>query len=295
MAEPVIPDRLGPAVHAARREREPRVPRQRHARAFGAPPGAEDPDGQATVLAATRALLLAETREDVARILGNAIHDLGGAIVPARLAVGATLPVDVSLGAGEPRVVVVDPMTPAASRLATHLPTLVEDALVAAARCGILQRERRRASTDVLTGVATRTEIGPRLGAARAGDAVCVLDLDGFKALNDTAGHAAGDEALRAFGALLRASMRDSDFCGRYGGDEFLVLTSAPLAAVRDRMRALAGDWARLPGHGTTVSVGIAVVGPGGAPAAVDAADRAMYRAKRGGAARVVVDDGSAA
>ncbi|HEU0130310.1 MAG TPA: GGDEF domain-containing protein [Mycobacteriales bacterium] len=294
MADPVSPDRLGPAVHAARRERESRADARPRARAFGAPDGADDPDGQATVLAATRALLLAETRRDVTRILADAIHDLGGAIVPARLAAGSALPVDVSLGAGEPRVVAVDPMSPAASRLATQLPTLVEDALVAAARCDVLDRERRRASVDALTGVATRTEIGPRLGTAREGDVVCVLDLDGFKALNDTAGHAAGDDALRAFGELLRASMRESDFCGRYGGDEFIVLTPAPLATVHDRMCVLAGEWARLPGHGTTVSVGVAVVGRDGAPAAVDAADRAMYRAKRGGAPRVVIDDGSA-
>jgi diguanylate cyclase (GGDEF)-like protein len=291
VAEPVIPDRLGPAAYAARRERES-ADERRPSRAYASPGVHDDPGGDATVLAATRALLLADTREDVARILRTAVHDLGGAIVPARLATGSTLPVDVSLGVGEPRVVMVEPMSHAGFRLAQHLPMLVEDALVAAARCDNARRQRERACIDELTGVATRAEIGPVLAASQPGYVVCLLDLDGFKRLNDTQGHASGDAALRSFGALLRASVRDGDFCGRYGGDEFVVVTPAPLQAVHDRMLVLSLEWARRPGHGTTVSIGIAVVRENGGAAGLDAADRAMYRAKRLGRARVVVDDG---
>lgn len=283
-----IPRHLGPATHAARRARElgdERPPGRGYATRAD-----DDTSGDATVLAATRALLLAETRDDVVRVLRTAVHDLGGGIVPARLATGTSLPVDVSLGVGEPRVVLVEPMTEACDRLSRHLPALVEDAHVAAARCDRAQREHRRAAHDTLTGVATRSELGPRLSAAQPGDVVCVLDLDGFKRLNDTQGHAAGDAALRSFGSLLRASVRGDDFCARYGGDEFVVVTTAPLDAVRERMAALVEAWADRPDHGTTVSVGIAVVGPDGAPAAVVAADRAMYRAKRLGRARVEVD-----
>jgi diguanylate cyclase (GGDEF)-like protein len=282
-----IPRQLGPAAHAARRAHEARDDR---VSGRGYPTRADDdPSGDATVLSATRALLVAETREDVVRVLRTAVHDLGGGIVPARLATAAALPVDVSLGAGEPRVVLVEPLTEAAERLSRHLPTLVEDAHVAAARCDRAQREHRRAEQDALTGVATRGMLGPRLSAAHAGEVVCVLDLDGFKRLNDTQGHAAGDAALRSFGALLRASVRGDDLCARYGGDEFVVVTAAPVDAVSARMAALVAAWSAQPGHGTTVSVGVAVVGEDGAPAAMVAADRAMYRAKRLGRSRVEV------
>jgi diguanylate cyclase (GGDEF)-like protein len=164
----------------------------------------------------------------------------------------------------------------------------VQDALAAAARCDAARRQIERAAVDPLTRVATRGEIGPRLAAANTGDVVCMLDLDHFKQLNDEHGHAAGDRALEALGALLLQVVRDSDFCGRYGGDEFLVLlVDAPLPVARQRMQDLLSRWTAVPGHGTGLSVGIAAVGSTGAAAAVEAADRALYDAKRRGRGRV--------
>ena len=278
------PDPEGPATRAARRA-GPRVPRPR---AYAQPP-ADSGTGDAVALAATRALLAVQTREEAAAVLRTAVNDLGGGVVPARLAGPDCVHVDVSLGVGEPQVVHVDPMSLAAMRLTHHLPFLVQDALQAAARCDHLRRQNRRATVDALTGLATRAEIGSRLGAAQPGDVVVLVDLDLFKQLNDTYGHEAGDDALRAFGQLLRRLVRGDDFCGRYGGDEFLLLLAqAPLLVARARMQQLAEAWAGEPAAGgTTLSVGIAPVGEAGAAEALRAADAAVYRAKRGGRNRV--------
>lgn len=281
----------GPATHATRRARS----RQRPAgqRAFPLP-FELDGTGDAVALAATRALLSVSSREDAAAVLHTAVNDLGGAVVPARL--GEANPdathVDVSLGVGEPQLVVVDAMSVAALRLFSHLPTLVEDAHTAAARCDVGRRHLQRATVDPLTGLASRSEIGPRLGAVRTGDVIGVIDLDGFTQLNDTRGHAAGDDALRQFGSLLKKLVRADDFCGRYGGDEFLlVLASTPVETARRRMLDLGAQWTAIDGHVTSLSTGLAVVGPAGGAAAVAAADRALCVAKSRGRNRVHVSD----
>jgi diguanylate cyclase (GGDEF)-like protein len=277
----------GPATNAARRSTG--LPRQRgRERTHPLPLDPADPSGDSAVLAATRAFLGARTRAECAAILHTAVNDLGGGVVPARYAMNDVIPVDVSLGEGEPCLVVADPHGPAALRLAHHLGPLVEDALLAAARCDETERNAVRAAVDPLTGVASRAEIGRRLGVAEPGDAVCLLDLDGFKRLNDTQGHAAGDRALREFGRLLRLVVRATDFCGRYGGDEFLVvLAGTPLDVAYERMTRLMTSWAGRPDHGTSVSVGVALVDGRGATLAAAAADRALYRAKRLGRDRV--------
>jgi diguanylate cyclase (GGDEF)-like protein len=143
---------------------------------------------------------------------------------------------------------------------------------------------------DPVTGVAARGEIERRLLSASAGDVVCLLDLDGFKSVNDTLGHIAGDDALHLFGSLLRSTMRDADFVGRYGGDEFMVIMeAAPPGVARRRMRTLAIAWAAEDIHKSTVSVGLASVDDRGATVARSAADRALYRAKRSGRNQVAV------
>lgn len=250
----------------------------------------DDPRGDTTVLAATRALLTALTREEAALILRTAVDDLGGAAVPARIAADDAVPVDISLGVGEPTVVEVEPGGAAYDRVMRHLTALVDDAHTAATRADLSHRQERRATVDVLTGVATRSEIGLRLGRAVPGDVVCLLDLDGFKQLNDTRGHAAGDDALRDFGRLLRQSIRVDDFAGRYGGDEFtLVLRAADPDPASGRMSELVERWHALGDHGTTVSVGVAEVDARGGALAAKAADAALYRAKRAGRNRVEV------
>lgn len=246
--------------------------------------------GEAVALAAARRLLRVDTRSQAAQVLRAAIEELGGQVVEAATAGPVALPEDVSLGLGEPLVVVpVDPDDVARVRLERQLPALLEDARAAAARCDHYQRQATRARTDALTGLADRGEIDARLAETVGDDVVCLLDLDGFKAVNDTRGHQAGDQALRSFGHLLRDSIRDVDFVGRYGGDEFLVVfAGTPVPVVEDRMGALVRRWADV-GTGIGVSIGVARVGTLGADAATDAADRALYRAKHAGGDQVRV------
>ncbi len=253
--------------------------------------GDHDPGADAVVLGATRALLRVDTRQQAARVLRRVVEDLGGRVVLARLAGESGLRLDVSLGLGEPRVViVVDGSSWSRRRLLRYVPSLIEDAQAAADQADRYQRQSLRATMDALTGVAGRAEIAPRLAATPAGDVVCLMDLDGFKVLNDTFGHAAGDDALRAFGELLRARVRDADFVGRYGGDEFLVVfDAAPLEIVQLRLQDLTRAWSGTGDHRTSVSIGVAMVDDRGAVFASHAADHALYRAKRLGKDRVEI------
>lgn len=280
-------DGWGPATAAARRA----AGRASAPRPYDRPTDA-DLSGDAVVLAATRALLCASSREDAVRVLQTAIRDLGGALVPARLAESNpdAMPADVSLGVGEPMLVVVPALSIPALQLGHHLPALLQDACGAAERCDVARRQIELATVDSLTGVASRHQITPSLLRAQTGDVVCMLDLDGFKGLNDSKGHAEGDRALREFGDLLRGAVRPGEFCGRYGGDEFLLILSAvPVEAVRVRMVDVVRRWRELAWHATSASVGIAVVGTAGGLAAVRAADEALLQAKRTGKDRVVV------
>ncbi|MDB4947790.1 MAG: Response regulator/GGDEF domain protein [Gemmatimonadetes bacterium] len=159
-------------------------------------------------------------------------------------------------------------------------------------RVRLLEDVRGLALTDPLTGLANRRHMEVVLacawGAAQRGDplAVIVMDLDGFKAVNDERGHLAGDALLQAVAAALRAEARGADTVVRYGGDEFLAIlpgggeegAGALLARVRER---LAGR--------VQFSAGVAVHGPhhASADALIRDADRALYEGKRarGGAA----------
>lgn len=163
------------------------------------------------------------------------------------------------------------------------------------------------AELDELTGLYNRrrlqSDLGRAIGARSADDrpvAFAMVDVDHFKTFNDTHGHPAGDVALREVAALLRASLRDSDVAYRFGGEEFSVLLpgtgadEARLVAERIRSsvegRAFPGEEA-LPGGRLTVSVGLAVGARGDARALVEAADAALYEAKRAGRNRVVVGE----
>jgi diguanylate cyclase (GGDEF)-like protein len=96
---------------------------------------------------------------------------------------------------------------------------------------------------------------------------VVLLDLNGFKQVNDEFSHAAGDRVLRAVAEQLQASVRTEDVVGRWGGDEFLVLlpradTSTALALVERANSRLAGQHL-LPDRVVTLRAGVAVVAPG--------------------------------
>ncbi len=158
----------------------------------------------------------------------------------------------------------------------------------------------RQAYHDGLTGLANRSLFRDRLEqaltrSAQAGGtvAVLILDLDGFKQVNDTLGHDAGDQLLRIVGERLTETVRPTDTVARFGGDEFAVLLddADETLAVTVARRALArvGEPAVVAGRELQVaaSIGIAVhAGEGGGDELVRDADVAMYAAKDAGRGR---------
>ncbi|MBK7978040.1 MAG: GGDEF domain-containing protein [Deltaproteobacteria bacterium] len=164
----------------------------------------------------------------------------------------------------------------------------------------------RLATTDSLTALSTRAaflETAEREldRATRYGRplAVLILDIDRFKSVNDTHGHAAGDRVLARLGGVLASVLRRSDVAGRLGGDELAVLLpendAATAAAVAERIRAA---FASRPADGDdvracTVSIGVAARADGEIELAalVRRADQALYAAKRGGRDRVAIAD----
>ncbi len=155
---------------------------------------------------------------------------------------------------------------------------------------------RRRASHDPLTGLANRRTMQELLtaGLGSAGAhtvAVLMLDLDGFKHVNDTLGHAAGDALLVEVAQRLKQQVRDGDTVARLGGDEFVVILPrihdvADVFAVGNRLLAAARLPVRIDDRTVTVgaSIGMTVAEPGATPLDVlHQADTAMYEAKRSG------------
>ena len=155
-----------------------------------------------------------------------------------------------------------------------------------------LARLRDQIGADPLTGLANRRHLSVYLerefAAARRGRTLSVLlfDLDRFKEYNDTAGHQAGDEALRAFARILRSETRTMNLTARYGGDEFIaVLTDADarggLALAERIARAMEAD-PLLGAAGLRVSIGAATYSPdmNGPEDLIRAADRDLYRRK---------------
>jgi diguanylate cyclase (GGDEF)-like protein len=146
------------------------------------------------------------------------------------------------------------------------------------------------AMQDALTGVGNRRRAAALLEGLRPGDAVVLIDLDHFKLVNDTAGHATGDRVLVLLGRYLREAARGADTVARYGGEEFLlVLRHAAEGALAATERLTEGWRAMQPL--TTFSAGVAVHVEGRSPAAtLGRADAALYRAKRTGRDRVCAD-----
>jgi diguanylate cyclase (GGDEF)-like protein/PAS domain S-box-containing protein len=161
------------------------------------------------------------------------------------------------------------------------------------------------ASHDALTGLLNRREFEQRLRAIvehrdseQGQHAVLYLDLDQFKVVNDTSGHAAGDELLRQIGALLRPRLREGDVLARLGGDEFGVLLPhcppAPALRIAEALRRAIIDFRfAWKNRSFTIGVSIGLVnladGPHTLASVLSAADAACYLAKDKGRNRVQV------
>ena len=176
-----------------------------------------------------------------------------------------------------------------------------------------LQAERGRlafqASHDALTGLANRREFErrlvhalPQVGVDGRRQAVMFLDLDQFKAVNDTCGHAAGDELLRQLSCLLQDQLRGGDVLGRLGGDEFAILLEdcEPAFAVttaerlRQAVQQLHFVW-NGRAFNVTVSIGLVCISEPGATVegTLQAADVACYLAKENGRNRLEIYSGA--
>lgn len=152
---------------------------------------------------------------------------------------------------------------------------------------------------DSLTGLLNRAGFEARLeelhhtqGELNGSAALLYVDLDRFKAVNDTYGHPVGDELLRIFAKRLTNAMRPNDVVARLGGDEFAIVVNdlkdpAHAEVVADKVLAVASADFWIDGHAISIgaSIGIAIWkrGASGWKAAVEHADAMLYRAKEAG------------
>ncbi|HZF81690.1 MAG TPA: GGDEF domain-containing protein [Rubrivivax sp.] len=165
-------------------------------------------------------------------------------------------------------------------------------------------RIQRLSVRDELTGLLNRRHLNTalesqQLNVDRGGASACVamLDIDHFKQINDTYGHAGGDVVLKSFARLGEQNFRGIDLVARWGGEEFLVLMphTAMDSAVRALQRLLVAVKAQSypsldPDLRITISIGVACFKPGeSVTGLVERADRALYAAKIGGRNRLVI------
>jgi diguanylate cyclase (GGDEF)-like protein len=151
-------------------------------------------------------------------------------------------------------------------------------------------------TTGLLNRQAFRELVGVQLRRPRRGpSAVAIVDLDGFKAVNDSQGHPAGDEVLSLVATAIRANMRSQDLASRYGGDEFVVfLPDCPVESalrIMERIRVVVAGVTAASGSTVTASVGLALSpdGTAGLDELVATADRALLTVKRSGKNQLLV------
>lgn len=174
----------------------------------------------------------------------------------------------------------------------------------------LMQLLSQKAQVDGLTGLWNRSYFDARLGQelnilTREDRplTMALCDLDHFKSLNDTFGHAASDAALQGFARIVLRHLRKSDVACRYGGEEFAIILrdtdAAGALTVLDRIRAdlAAAKWPRHPERSITASFGVADRGSVAnllAQSWIETADKALYEAKKGGRNQIQVAGPSA-
>jgi len=179
-----------------------------------------------------------------------------------------------------------------------------------------IDRERRESASqlgfmavhDPLSGLYNRRHFLAQLEVAVAAAhryehpiSLCLCDLDGFKRVNDTHGHRAGDEVIRQLGKLIRKEIRADDFAGRYGGDEFCIAlnhaTARTAGEVLERIRSSLSDLAFRDDRGSYFQVsatfGVAALDQERPSESVlmEAADEVLRRARQAGPNRVVIQE----
>jgi len=193
------------------------------------------------------------------------------------------------------------------------LQTLANQAVIAIENAAAYERTKQLATTDAMTGVANHRELEAyldrelvRVKKTREPLAIIMCDVDHFKAINDTVGHPAGDKVLQHLTRqILVPAIRPKDLVARYGGDEFVLVLrgtdSRAAVAVAERIRRTVSSQAVLMDgkavSNLSLSLGIAVFPRDGETreALVQAADQALYVAKRTGRNRVVRSDAGSA
>jgi diguanylate cyclase (GGDEF)-like protein len=239
------------------------------------------PQVPGAVFDATRSLFRLRSGSSARLVAEQLVRELGGQLVPAGTDGAHVIPVDVSFGDGEPLLPAAAPGSPARALLERHLGTFMLDARLVLQLNGQNEQLAESASTDLLTGLPNRRMLERALGRLSADDTVIMLDLDHFKQVNDTFGHAAGDAVLRLFGHVLGGTVRGRDTVGRFGGEEFLVILPAKAGAdaFLERLRT---EWLTKQPFPVTFSAGIAA-STGNPDETVSLADQALYQAKKAG------------
>jgi diguanylate cyclase (GGDEF)-like protein len=181
----------------------------------------------------------------------------------------------------------------------------LHDALMECAQTLLAEEDlQKAASTDPLTGLANRGRLIHQFQAEKnlserhgTGFSLIIADIDHFKRVNDTYGHNAGDLMLKGVANTLLSSVRLEDTCGRWGGEEYLLIlprTSIDAAAIvaeklRQAVSAMETEW---DGEkiSVTISLGVGQFKPGqDLEACVEQVDKALYRAKESGRNRFVI------
>ncbi len=255
---------------------------------------------QAPGAAAVRAEVLAAAGRLLRHVPGASVRLAGpGAGGAGPESPGNRVVVPLPSRAGDLGALEVTSASPLPAEVSEALQVLAAQASLGLQSAALTADLTHRASHDPLTDLANRAAVGAHLDTVVGGrgghgpgrSAVVLLDLDGFKAVNDDLGHAAGDRVLEVTARRLRAGVRDGDLVGRLGGDEFVVVVhglsdEVELHELVGRLGTSVHGPVDVGGRTVTVgaSIGTALVPTDGAVTGSDLlarADAAMYRVKR--------------